>query len=63
MRILEKGCTRVVRCKKCKSLLEFDESDIKYERKLSFTKDIKNISFDDEYIICPVCLNSIYINE
>lgn len=53
IKIIQYGQKHRVTCPECESILEYDRSDIK-------SIYVKHNDYD-HYIICPVCLERIYV--
>lgn len=53
MKIIEEHHGKRIVCDSCQSILEYEKRDINYED--------TNYGRQDQYIVCPVCKNRIYI--
>lgn len=64
MKIIKKG-NKVVECKRCGCVMEFDSSDIKSEIRSITTSEFLRTSeqWEIEYIHCPICNQEIEVGH
>ena len=53
MRVIKDNSKKIIRCTKCKSILEYDNNDIYSERRIN----------GRQYVICPICNTELDIKD